>query len=45
MNVGLADDDLELARAVAAELRERDGGLPGVRALGLALPSPGASRR
>jgi glutamate formiminotransferase len=38
VNVELADDDLELARTVARELRERDGGLPGVRALGLALP-------
>ncbi len=41
VNVDLADDDLELARTVARELRERDGGLPGVRALGLALPSLG----
>lgn len=41
VNLELADDNLELARAVARELRERDGGLPGVRALGLALPSLG----
>ncbi len=27
--------DVEVARAVAGEVRERDGGLPGVRALGL----------
>ena len=37
VNVELEDDDLALARAVAHEVRERDGGLPGVRALGLAL--------
>ncbi len=39
VNVELDDDDLELARAVASEIRERDGGLRGVRALGLALAS------
>jgi glutamate formiminotransferase len=32
---------LELARAIAAALRERDGGFPGVRALGLELPRAG----
>lgn len=36
-NVELDSDDLELARAVAAGLRESGGGLPGVRAIGLAL--------
>ena len=36
-NVDLASDDVELARAIAAELRESGGGLPGVRALGLYL--------
>ncbi len=36
-NVDLASDDVELARAIAAELRESSGGLPGVRALGLYL--------
>jgi glutamate formiminotransferase len=39
VNVELEDDDLALARRVAHQVRERDGGLPGVRALGLALPS------
>jgi glutamate formiminotransferase len=39
VNVELDRDDLELARAVAHEVRERDGGLPGVRALGLPLAS------
>jgi glutamate formiminotransferase len=37
-NVDLLTDDLEVARAVAARVREAGGGLPGVRALGLALP-------
>jgi glutamate formiminotransferase len=39
VNVELEGDDLALARRVAQQVRERDGGLPGVRALGLALPS------
>jgi glutamate formiminotransferase len=39
VNCELASDDLELARGIASEVRERDGGLPGVRALGLALAS------
>lgn len=38
-NVELDSDDLELARAVAAGLRESGGGLPGVRAIGLPLSS------
>ena len=33
------DTDLAAARAVARAVRERDGGLPGVRALGFALAS------
>lgn len=41
VNCWLDTDDLALARAVAAAVRERDGGLPGVRALGLALASRG----
>jgi glutamate formiminotransferase / 5-formyltetrahydrofolate cyclo-ligase len=36
-NVDLDTDDVELARAIAAELRESGGGLRGVRALGLYL--------
>jgi glutamate formiminotransferase / 5-formyltetrahydrofolate cyclo-ligase len=36
-NVELDNGDVELARAVAAGLRESGGGLPGVRAIGLAL--------
>jgi glutamate formiminotransferase len=38
-NVELDSGDRELARAVAAGLRESGGGLPGVRAIGLALSS------
>jgi glutamate formiminotransferase/glutamate formiminotransferase/formiminotetrahydrofolate cyclodeaminase len=38
-NVELESGDPEVARAVAAGLRESGGGLPGVRAIGLALAS------
>jgi glutamate formiminotransferase len=38
-NVELDSDDVEVARAVAAGLRESGGGPPGVRAIGLALGS------
>jgi glutamate formiminotransferase len=38
-NVELDSGDVEVARAVAAGLRESGGGLPGVRAIGLALGS------
>ena len=37
-------DDVEVARRIARGLRERDGGLPGVRALGLFLPSRGRAQ-
>jgi glutamate formiminotransferase len=40
-NVNLSGDDLEAARAIARAVRERDGGFPGVRALGLRLPRAG----
>jgi glutamate formiminotransferase / 5-formyltetrahydrofolate cyclo-ligase len=40
-NVELDSGDVEVARAVAAGLRESGGGLPGVRAIGLALGSGG----
>lgn len=36
-NMELDKDDVELARSVAAGLRESGGGLPGVRAIGLPL--------
>jgi glutamate formiminotransferase len=38
-NVELDSGDIEVARAIAAGLRESGGGLPGVRAIGLALSS------
>ena len=40
-NVDLRGARLEDARAIAAVVRERDGGFPGVRALGLDLPAAG----
>jgi glutamate formiminotransferase len=40
-NVELAGADLDLARAIAAAVRERDGGLPAVRAMGVALEHRG----
>ncbi|HZT84874.1 MAG TPA: glutamate formimidoyltransferase [Gaiellaceae bacterium] len=40
-NVNLEGDDLDAARQVARAVRERDGGFPGVRALGLRLPRAG----
>jgi glutamate formiminotransferase len=40
-NVNLRATDVEVAQAIAATVREADGGFPGVRALGLGLPSAG----
>jgi glutamate formiminotransferase len=40
-NVDLVGTDLEAAREIARVVRERDGGFPGVRALGLVLPRAG----
>jgi len=40
-NVTLRSDDLGVAREIAGRVRERDGGFPGVRALGLELPRAG----
>ncbi len=37
-NVNLRSRDVGIAREIATLIRERDGGLPGVRALGLDLP-------
>jgi glutamate formiminotransferase / 5-formyltetrahydrofolate cyclo-ligase len=39
VNCWLGRPDLALARAIAAGVRERDGGLPGIRALAFELPS------
>jgi glutamate formiminotransferase / 5-formyltetrahydrofolate cyclo-ligase len=43
-NVDLASDDVELAKSIAAELREASGGLPGVRTLGLYLAERGRAQ-
>jgi glutamate formiminotransferase len=40
-NVNLRTQDIDVARAIATLVRERDGGFPGVRALGLDLPTAG----
>ena len=40
-NVNLRGVGVDVARAVASLVRERDGGFPGVRALGLELPRAG----
>jgi glutamate formiminotransferase len=40
-NVNLRGASVETAREIAALVRERDGGFPGVRALGLDLPKGG----
>jgi glutamate formiminotransferase len=40
-NVDLRGATLDDARKIASAVRERDGGFPGVRALGLELPSSG----
>jgi glutamate formiminotransferase / 5-formyltetrahydrofolate cyclo-ligase len=41
-NLELATDDVELARKIAARVREAGGGLPGVRAIGVGLERQGA---
>jgi glutamate formiminotransferase len=40
-NVNLRSTEIEVARDIARRIRERNGGLPGVRALGLPLPGAG----
>jgi glutamate formiminotransferase len=40
-NVVLATNDLDVAKSVAAAIRERGGGLPGVKALGMLLGTRG----
>jgi glutamate formiminotransferase len=40
-NVNLRGTDVDTAREIARLVRERDGGFPGVRALGLDLPKAG----
>ena len=43
-NVDLVTDDVEVARRIAASLRESGGGLPGVRAIGLFLADRGRAQ-
>lgn len=43
-NVELRTGDVAVARAIAAAVRERDGGMPGVQALGLPLARSGRSQ-
>jgi glutamate formiminotransferase len=43
-NVNLATNEVEVARSIAAVIREKDGGFPGVRALGLLLPRAGRAQ-
>jgi len=43
-NVDLVSGDLELARSIAAEIRESGGGLAGVRAMGLYLGARGRAQ-
>jgi glutamate formiminotransferase len=43
-NVNLATGDLEVAKRIAGAVRERDGGLPRVRALGLPLERRGMTQ-
>ncbi len=40
-NLDLGTTDVELARAIAETIRESGGGMPGVQAIGLALPRSG----
>jgi glutamate formiminotransferase len=43
-NLALVEDDLDAAKAIAAELRESGGGLSGVRAIGVLLDRAGAAQ-
>jgi glutamate formiminotransferase / 5-formyltetrahydrofolate cyclo-ligase len=43
-NVDLDTDDVELAKRIAARLRESNGGPVGVRAIGLSLPARGRAQ-
>jgi glutamate formiminotransferase len=43
-NLDLDSDDVELARSIAADLREAGGGPVGVRAIGLYLPARGRAQ-
>ncbi|MCE2513963.1 MAG: glutamate formimidoyltransferase [Acidobacteria bacterium] len=43
-NVNLTTDDVAAARRIAGKIRERDGGLPGVKALGIRLGHRGIAQ-
>ena len=43
-NVNLETADVEVAAEIAARIRERDGGLPGIRAMGVALEERGIAQ-
>ena len=43
-NVNLDSTDIDIARSIAKNIREKDGGLPGVRALGMELSSRGLTQ-
>jgi glutamate formiminotransferase len=43
-NINLATDNVEIARQIARKIRFSSGGLPGVKALGLFLPSRGLAQ-
>lgn len=43
-NLDLATDDVDVARAVAAAVRESGGGMPGLQAIGLRLPGSGRTQ-
>ena len=43
-NVNLDSTDRDLARSIAKNIREKDGGLPGIRALGVELESRGLTQ-
>jgi glutamate formiminotransferase len=38
-NVDLDTEDVKIAKKIAKKIRERDGGLPGIKALGIDLPA------
>ncbi|MEA3493296.1 MAG: glutamate formimidoyltransferase [Candidatus Margulisiibacteriota bacterium] len=38
-NVNLDSRDIDIAKSIASNIREKSGGLPGIRALGMELPS------
>jgi glutamate formiminotransferase len=40
-NINLATDDIDVARRIAATIRESSGGLPAVQAMGVLLENPG----